>query len=140
MSGYLLDTNVISELRKPRPNKGLVAWIDSTREDLLFLSTLTVGEIRLGIESVTDSRKRHDLERWLLADVRERFAGRILSVDADTADRWGRLEAAARSRAAKLPVIDALLAATAVHHDLELVTRNVKDFGSTGLRVVNPWI
>jgi predicted nucleic acid-binding protein len=139
MSGFLLDTNIISELVKPRPEVKVAAWIDSTDEHLLYLSVLTIGEIRKGITALGKPSRRVFLESWLDRDLAVRFAGRILPVDQPVADRWGLL--AGRAAAAKhpLPVVDALLAATALQHNLTLVTRNTKDVAGTGVPVFDPW-
>lgn len=139
MSGFLLDTNVISELVRPKPEPRLISWIEATDENLLFLSVLTVGEIRKGISSLRDSRRRVALEAWLDSDLVLRFANRILSIDQAVADRWGRLAAQVAAAKSSLPVIDGLLAATAVHHNLTLVTRNTKDVAATGVPLFNPW-
>jgi len=139
VTGFLVDTNVISELVKPKPEPRVVAWVDAADEALLFLSVLTLGEIRKGISTVQESRRRGNLESWLETALRPRFAGRVLAVDEDVADRWGRIAADAAQRRKPLPVIDALLAATALHHDLMLVTRNVADVAATGVAVLNPW-
>ncbi len=138
MSGFLLDTNVISELVRPRPEPKVRAWTAATDETLLYLSVLTLGEIRKGIASLADSARRVALEAWLSADLSVRFAGRILSIDEAVADRWGRLSARSGSTL-PLPVIDGLLAATALHHNLTLVTRNVEDVAPTGVSLFNPW-
>jgi predicted nucleic acid-binding protein len=139
MSGFLLDTNVVSDLRKPRPNSGLVEWIDATDESKLFLSVITVGELRIGIEMQQDKRKRGALETWLVSDLLERFAGRVLSLDIDVAERWGRLEGRARAGSGKLPAIDSLIAATALQHGLTLITQNESNFARTGVPILNPW-
>ena len=139
MSGFLLDTNVVSDLRKARPNEGLVEWIDAVDESKLFLSVITIGELRIGIEMQQDKKKRADLETWLVSDLMERFEGRILPFDLSVAERWGRIEGRARSGSGKLPVVDSFTAATAIHHDLTLVTNNESDFARTGAAVLNPW-
>ncbi len=138
MSGFLLDTNVISELVRPRPEPRVKAWVAATDENLLYLSVLTLGEIRRGIASLKDASRRVALEAWLDSDLALRFAGRILPIDQGVADRWGRLAAQAGSRA-PLPVIDGLLAATALHHNLTFVTRDTKDVKATGVPLFNPW-
>lgn len=140
MSGFLLDTNVISELIKAKPERRVVEWLSSVDEELFFLSVLTLGEIRKGIHLHPDALRRARLEAFLASDVRERFEGRILPVNDAVAERWGVL--AARAKAEKkhtLPVIDGLLAATAQHFGLTLVTRNVEDVAGTGVPVFNPW-
>ncbi len=139
MTGYLLDTNVISELRKPKPDTGLTKWIVAIPEDMLLLSSITLGELRLGIELVGDPTKRRDLERWLVSEVAPRFQRRLVSFNNEVADRWGRLEAQACVTTGKLPVIDAMLAATALHYDLSIVTRNSRDFSRSGVRIVDLW-
>ena len=139
MSGFLLDTNIISELVKPRPDANVTAWIEDTDESLLFLSVLTLGEIRRGIAVLPQSRRRATLEAWLEKDLRARFEGRILSIDNEVADRWGLLTAAARNNGIVLPVIDGLLAATALEHNLTLVTRDTRQIPSMGVAVFNPW-
>lgn len=139
MSGFLLDTNVISELVRPRPEPKVTNWVAATDEDLLHLSVLTLGEIRKGIMILKDTSRRVALEAWLDSDLVLRFSGRILAIDETVADRWGRLAARA-TMGTQLPVIDGLLAATAMEHNLTLVTRNTKDVAGTGVPVFDPWI
>jgi hypothetical protein len=134
-----LDTNVISELVKRRPEPRVTAWIDSIDENLLFLSVVTLGEIRRGIALLRDGSRRVTLEAWLDSDLVSRFTERILPIDRAVADRWGRLAAEAASAKSPLPVIDGLLAATALDQNLTLVTRNTKDIAATGVPVFNPW-
>jgi hypothetical protein len=138
VSGFLLDTNVISELVRPRPELKVKAWVTATDESLLYLSVLTLGEIRKRIVSLRDAARRATLEAWLDSDLALRFAGRVLPIDQAVADRWGRLGAKAGPKAL-IPVIDGLLAATALHYDLTLVTRNTKNIVVTGVPTFNPW-
>jgi len=139
VSGYLLDTNVISELTKLRPESKVVSWFQATSEDLLYLSVFTIGEIRKGIDSLPRSNKRALLESWLANDLVLRFAGRILDVNLDIAERWGLISAQAKIAGAPLGVIDGLMAATALHYNLTLVTRNTKDVRVAGINTLNPW-
>ena len=139
MSGFLLDTNIISELVKPKPDVNVTEWVENTDESLLHLSVLTLGEIRRGIASLPQSRRRATLEAWLDKDLRMRFEDRILPIDDEVADRWGLLTAAARNSGIVLPVIDGLLAATALEHNLTLVTRDTGQIPSMGVAVFNPW-
>ncbi|MCC2596143.1 type II toxin-antitoxin system VapC family toxin [Pusillimonas sp. MFBS29] len=134
---YLIDTNVLSELRRKSPDPGVLDWFAKRPPTTLYLSVLTLGEIRKGIEGVAEDARRQSLVDWLAIDLPTFFTGRILSVDAAVADRWGRLVAAAGR---PLPAIDSLLAATAVEHDLVLVTRKLKDFAGLPVRVFNPWV
>ncbi len=133
---WLIDTNIISEIRKgPRCHPAVAAWWSSAEDRDLFLSTLTIGEIRKGVETIRarDPEKARALETWLQAILRA-FGPRILSVDAAVAESWGRI-AAIRS----VPVVDALLASTASVHGLVLVTRNATDVAGLGVRVLNPF-
>ena len=139
MSGFLLDTNIISELVKPKPEAKVTTWIEDTDESLLYLSGLTLGEIRRGIAGLPQSRRRATLEAWLDKDLRTRFEDRILAIDQEVAHRWGLLTAAARNNGIVLPVIDGLLAATALEHNLTLVTRDTGQIPSMGVAVFNPW-
>ena len=139
MSGFLLDTNIISELVKPKPEANVTEWVENTDESLLYLSVLTLGEIRRGIAALPQSRRRATLEAWLDKDLRARFEGRILVIDQEVADRWGLLTSAARNSGIVLPVIDGLLAATALEHNLTLVTRDTGQIPSMGVAVFNPW-
>ena len=136
MSGFLLDTNVVSELVGKKPEPKVVEWIQDTDEELLFLSVLTLGEIRKGITSHPDAARRVKLEAWLSRDLRQRFVGRILSLDENVADRWGVIIGLATT---PIAVIDGLLAATAFEHNLTFVTRNTTDVSATGVPVFNPW-
>ena len=133
---YLVDTNVLSELRRRQPDAAVVAWMQQRPRQSLYLSVLTLGEIRKGIEQLQDTRRRQSLIDWLEVELPHYFAGRLLSVDALTADRWGHLMAAAGR---PLAAIDGLLAATALQHQLTLVTRNTRDFAGLGVALINPW-
>jgi len=139
VSGFLLDTCVVSELIKPTPEPKVTRWVEATDEHLFFLSVLTLGEIRKGIECLPPGSKRVRLEAWLNSDLILRFANRILLIDHGVADRWGQLAAQAAAVRSQIPVIDGLLAATAVHHNLTFVTRNTKDVNGTGVPLFNPW-
>lgn len=139
MSGFLLDTNVVSELIKPKPNPDVIHWMRATNENLLFLSVLTMGEIRKGITSLPDGTRRVRLESWLDGDLKLRFSGRILAIDQSIADRWGRMAAKALTKGTPLPVVDALLAATALEYDLTLVTRDTSHIAGTGVAFFDPW-
>jgi toxin FitB len=139
VSGYLLDTNVVSELTKLQPEAKVVSWFHATSEELLYLSVLTIGEIRKGINLLPRSNKRVLLESWLANDLVLRFAGRILEVNLDIAERWGLISAQAKIAGTPLAVIDGLMAATALHHNLTFVTRNTKDVQVAGINTLNPW-
>ncbi len=135
---FLLDTNAISEWQKPRPNPGLTAWTTSADEDDLFLSVVTLAELRFGIERMADGGRRRRYEQWLEHELLFRFEGRILPVNQAIADSWGRIVALCASKGRPISAIDAFLAATAEAHRLTLVTRNVHHF--TVLKtVLNPW-
>ena len=136
---YLIDTNVILELVRPKPDAAVLDWFANTPDDALFLSALTLGEIRKGVEKLTrseDSQRREKLRLWLEHDLRDWFGPRILPIGPEVADHWGRLLAQVGR---PVPAIDTLLAATALHHDLRLVTRNTGNFDYAGLEVINPW-
>ena len=140
MSGFLLDTNVISEFnRRGEPNRRVRQWLEAADTDSLYTSVLTLGEIRFGVELLPPGKRRTQLEQWLDRDVPEWFEGRILPVDQSISDRWGFVRAQAQMKGRPLSVIDALLAATALQHNLTIVSRNVSDFEVVGLAVVNPW-
>ena len=135
-AGWLVDTNVISELRRRDPDANVRAWFAQRPATELYLSVLTLGEIRKGVEALADSGRRTVLNQWLERELPVFFAARLLPIDAGVAHQWGQLLAeAGRS----LPAIDSLLAATALHHNLALVTRNLKDFAGLPVQVLNPW-
>ncbi|MHB8500710.1 MAG: PIN domain-containing protein [Candidatus Acidiferrales bacterium] len=139
MSGYLLDTNCISELVRIKPEPRVMSWMQAAEETLLYLSVLTLGEIRKGLAGLPQSKRRTHLETWLEIELRARFSGRILPIDAPVADRWGLLAATAKREGKTLSTIDGLLAATALHHNLTVVSRNVSVFADTRVQVLNPW-
>lgn len=134
--GYLLDTNVLSELRRKTPNPQVRQWFADRPASTLYLSVLTLGEIRKGIEGLSDPARRLPLIDWLETELPAFFAGRILPVDLRVADGWGRLVAQAGR---PVPAIDSLLAATAAVHGLTLVTRNVRDVQGLAVPVIDPW-
>jgi len=136
---FLLDTNAISEWVRPRPDPGIAAWLDEVDEDRTYLSVITLGELRKGVERLAGGRRRDRLDEWLTSELPDRFGDRTLPVDAAIADQWGRV--LARADAAGTPVggIDALIAATAIEHGLQVVTRNAGHFRHTGVDVISPW-
>ena len=139
MSGYLLDTNCISEIVGPKPDPRVTEWMEATDEGLLYLSVLTLGEIRKGIAGIAPGKRRTHLETWLEVDLRARFSGRIVPIDSGIADRWGLLASEAKRKGHALSVIDGLLAASALQHNLTVVSRNAADFTATQVQVLNPW-
>lgn len=134
---YLVDTNVLSELRRKQPDANVAQWFSVRPAGTLYLSVLTLGEIRKGVEAMTDQNRKLPLLDWLETDLPAFFEGRILPVDNAVAELWGRMQAKAGR---PLPAIDSLLAATAQHHGLMLVTRNVRDMDGLDVVVINPWI
>ena len=135
---YLLDTNVISELLKPKADRGVLRWLDQQQRSSLHLSVLSIGEIHKGMEKPgLDADKRARIKHWLDSTLPQWLEGRMLPVDIAIAERWGHLQAQAGRT---LPTIDSLLAATALHAGLTIATRNVADFRSfEGLEIINPW-
>ena len=136
---WLLDTCVICEPVQKSPSSRVLAWLDGQPEESLHLSVLTLGEIRKGAARLPAGPKRKRLEHWLEHVLAERFSGRILSIDVEAADLWGRMQAQAEKHGHPLPTLDSLLAATALAHGLILVTRNSRDFAETGAELHNPW-
>jgi toxin FitB len=136
---FLVDTNVISEVAKPHPSPQVMAFLHETDEDRLFISVITLGELRRGVALKTGGRLKSALDAWLRGDLLERFSGRIVDITIPVADLWGELMADAKQRGIALHAMDGFLAATARVHNQTLVTRNVKDFAPFGLPLVNPW-
>ena len=135
-AGYLIDTNVISELRRREPEPRVVRWFEQRPARQLFLSVLTLGEIRRGVERLDEGERQQALRAWLEQELPAFFSGRLLPIDDAVAQRWGRLMA---EMGRPLPAIDSLLAATALEHNLVLVTRNLKDVADLPVAVANPW-
>ncbi|MEI6707923.1 MAG: type II toxin-antitoxin system VapC family toxin [Methylococcales bacterium] len=133
---YLLDTNVISELKRPKPNQCVIDWFATVTKESLYLSVLTLGEIRKGVDKLPDSQRKQALSSWLEKDIPLWFDSRLLVIDEGVADCWGKLQAQTNR---PLPAIDSLLAATALHHNLCLVTRNIRDFDYPNLTILNIW-
>ena len=135
---FLLDTNAVSEWVKPRPNPGLIAWMESADEDRIFISVVSLAELRYGVERMAAGRRRNRLELWLRHELPLRFENRILPVDADVAEAWGRTVSRSEAAGRPIGVMDAFLAATAEINQLTLITRNVSDFPMLRT-VLNPW-
>ncbi len=138
-AGFLLDTNVISEATRQRPDANVMAWLAATDEDRLYLSVATLAEISRGIEAAAVGKKQRRLGAWLTDELMPRFDGRILPVDSATGLLWGGVTARANKAGHDIEAIDALLAATAERHNLTLATRNVTDFTVLKLPLLNPW-
>lgn len=137
---FLIDTNVVSELIKGSPNRGVVKWVNSVDEDRIYLSVVTIAEIRNGIERLTDGSKRRQLESWLTMDVSLRFDNRILLIDYEVASEWGSVIAERQEQGRPIGVMDGFIVATARVHRLTLVTRNTSDFFGSLEEIVNPWV
>jgi toxin FitB len=134
-----MDTCAISDVTKSRPDLGLAEWLRAVDPLQVYISVVTLGEIRKGIECCTEGTKKARLEAWLTNDVAQQLAGRILPFDVSVADRWGRLVATLQLKGVTPAAIDSLIAATALEHNLSIVTRNEIDFRTMGVGVTNPW-
>ena len=133
---YLIDTNVLCETIKSSPNKSVVNWFQSIPSDSLYISVLTIGEIRKGVEKLPPSKKKEKILSWLDHTLFEWFEDKILPIDFEVADKWGYILGNSKE---KRPVIDSLIAATALTHNLKVVTRNTDDYKIPGVEVINPW-
>lgn len=136
---FLLDTNVISEWVKPQPHAGVIRWLAEADEDRVFISVISIAEVRRGLERMPKGQRRDRIAAWLWEDLPMRFEGRILPVDLAVAQEWGVAVERARSDGMALGIMDGFLAATAQTRELTLVTRNTKGFRGLGLAVVDPW-
>ena len=133
---YLLDINIISETLRPNPDVQVTTWLNNVPTETLFISVLTFGEIRKGIEKLVASKRKNQLVLWLEHDLPKWFGSNVLPISQEVADRWGFITAHSKRT---LPAIDGLLAATALTHNLKMVTRNLKDFDLLGLERINPF-
>jgi predicted nucleic acid-binding protein len=136
---FLLDTNVVSEWVKPRPNFGVMEWLATTDEDRLFLSVVTLAELRYGVERLPNGRKRAQLQEWLETELTNRFQGRVVAIDEAVATMCGQLLARADAAGRRLGAMDGFLAATATVHQMSMVTRNEADFAAIAIKTCNPW-
>ena len=136
---FLLDTNVVSEWTKPRPDSGVVAWLAEADEDRVFISVITLAELRYGIERMPAGARRNRLETWASNQLPARVEARVLSIDTEVADIWGRVMARGKTGGRPIGTMDAFITATAERHHLTLVTRNISDFEALGIRLINPW-
>lgn len=136
---YILDTNVISELVAAHPNPNVTGWIADLDPQMAFLSVITSGELKKGIEKLADSSHKAALDRWLNGDLLVRFQDQLLPIDVGTMLTWGALNARLEAAGRPMPAIDSLLAATAAYTGFTLVTRNTADFERTGINLLNPW-
>lgn len=137
---YLIDTCCISELVKKKPNPNVVKWFTDQDELTMYLSVITFGELRKGIEKLPDSKKKKELNRWVKEDLNQRFKNRVLNITIEEVNKWGEILAASEKSGRPLPAIDSLVAATALVHDLSVVTRNTQDLEGSGVEVINPWV
>lgn len=140
MVKYLLDTNILSELRKPRPETRVLKWFQEVNADTLFVSVLTIGEIVQGLYKIhsTDPAKSAQLNQWLSL-LNQQFKNKIIEIDVTIAETWGRINGEVMQNGPPLNAIDGLLAATSIVHNMTLVTRNVRDFNRATVNLLNPW-
>jgi toxin FitB len=136
---FLLDTNVVSEWVKPRPDPGVIEWLADADEDRLFLSVATLAELRYGVERLPVGRKSAQLREWLETELTSRFEGRVVVIDDTVAGAWGKLLAEADAAGRPMSTMDGFLAATAAVHQMTLVTRNEMDFAAAAIKTFNPW-
>jgi len=140
MNGFLIDTNVLSEYNRPGgPNPDVKRWLETTDRRLQYVSVPTLAEVQKGIELLTQAKRRAELEQWFRQDLEAWFSGRVPPIDRQVGNRWAALVASGQRTGKPLPAIDSLIAATALAHDLTMVTRNVADFSGTGILTLNPW-
>jgi tRNA(fMet)-specific endonuclease VapC len=139
MTGFLLDTNVPSELTRPKSDPQVEKWLDDADDEQLFISVVSLGEIFKGLTILPEGKRRQQLQQWLDETLRPWFEGRILPVSEPIAERWGILAGECQLKGRPIKVADGLIAATALEHGLTIVTRNVRDFSGLGMSVYNPW-
>jgi toxin FitB len=137
---YLLDTCLISELAKSKPDENVVNWVLSENETGFYVSVLTFGELHKGIEKLPESKKKEELRNWVNDELKNRFQSRIIGIDMRISILWGKIQCIAEKKGTPMPAIDSLIAATALSHDLTVVTRNVSDMEQSGVRLLNPWV
>ena len=136
---FLIDTCCISELVKKKPNPNVLKWFTDQDEFSMYISVITFGELRKGIEKLPDSKKKKELNQWVKEDLNSRFKNRILSINMEEVNRWGKILATAEKKGKPLPAIDSLITATAQVHNLSVVTRNTQDMEGSGVEIINPW-
>jgi predicted nucleic acid-binding protein len=139
MKGFLLDTNIPSEMTRPSPQPSVSGWLDEADDEELYFSVVSLREILKGVTLLSESRRRSQLRQWIDEILRPWFEGRILPVSQPIAERWGVLAGQCQLKGTPLNMADGFLAATALEHDLTIVTRNVKDFAGLGVTIFNPW-
>jgi predicted nucleic acid-binding protein len=139
MKGFLLDTNIPSEMTRPSPQPSVSGWLDDADDDQLYFSVVSLGEVLKGVTLLSESKRCSELQQWLDETLRPWFEGRVLPVNQPIAERWGVLTGQCQLKGRPLKVVDGFIAATALEHDLTVVTRNVKDFAGLGVMVLNPW-
>jgi predicted nucleic acid-binding protein len=139
MKGFLIDTNIPSEMTRPSPQPSVSEWLDDADDDRLYFSVVSLGEVLKGVTLLSESKRRIQLQQWLDETLRPWFEGRVLSVNQPIAERWRVLTGQCQLKGRPLKVVDGFIAATALEHDLTVVTRNVKDFAGLGVMVFNPW-
>jgi predicted nucleic acid-binding protein len=136
---FLLDTNVISELVASKPNPAVIGWLEGLEQESVFLSVITIGELKRGIEKLSDSKRKRTLSDWLMGDLLIRFGNQVLPIDVSVILRWGTFVANMEAIGKPIPAIDSLLAATAAQFGLTFITRNVHHFEDAGISIFNPW-
>ena len=135
----LLDTNILSEVTKPRPEARVMDWLDELDEDRAFISVVSIAEIRRGVALMDIGRKRDVLAEWLAEDLPRRLGNRVIPIDEPVALAWGDLMGSAKRSGRGMSSMDGLIAATAIKHDLTLATRNTKDLDGFGISLLDPW-
>ena len=136
---FLLDTNVVSEATRSQPSAAVLDWIAAQASEALFISAITVGELRRGALLLVEGKKREALLRWIETGIKAEFAGRILPADTAVIERWAELQTASERAGRRLPLMDSLLAATALANNLTLATRDTNDFKAAGVPLFDPW-
>lgn len=137
---YLLDTCLLSELAKSKPNKKVVDWVLNENETSFYVSVLTFGELHKGVEKLPESKKKEELRVWIEDALKNRFQNRIIGIDLSVAILWGKIQSLAEKEGKPMPAVDSLIAATGIAYDLTVVTRNVTDMEQSGVKLLNPWV